>query len=505
MAQTINARVQFSTASLADWEKINPQLKEGELVLAKLDSGKYRLIVGAIGGSKFKDSILVWDEMDAETLLANTQKASAAASASASAAKTSETNAKASETASKTSETNAKASETASKTSETNAKASETASKTAEANAKTSETNAKASEGNAKASETASASSAKAADTSAQNAAKSSASAGSFASQAGDAAKAASTSAGNASTSEANAEASASSAKTSADNASGSASRASTSEANAKASETAANTSETNAKASETAAASSATASASSASAAKTSETNAKASETEAAASASNASTSEANAKTSETNAASSAEEAAASAKAAAEHDPSELIAKAHHYIQRNTSYKVGDIAYSPNLPSYLYLECTTAGTTGATEPDMSTVSGAIINDGTTQFSVKTVCAKEYVDALNTTVTEMKEKYIFRFDTFPKAQITRSSNISVTVYNPVPQGYKRLGVTVYCSGISISFAPDLAFDDGDIKDTMSLWVQGLFTDEELNKIWDRIITLEVFTIFVKKE
>ena len=41
MAQTINARVQFSTASLADWEKINPQLKEGELVLAKLDSGKY--------------------------------------------------------------------------------------------------------------------------------------------------------------------------------------------------------------------------------------------------------------------------------------------------------------------------------------------------------------------------------------------------------------------------------------------------------------------------------
>lgn len=51
-------------------------------------------------------------------------------------------------------------------------------------------------------------------------------------------------------------------------------------------------------------------------------------------------------------------------------------IAQAHHYIQRTTAYNVGDIAYSPNLPSYLYLECTTAGTTGATEPDMSTVSG---------------------------------------------------------------------------------------------------------------------------------
>lgn len=67
--------------------------------------------------------------------------------------------------------------------------------------------------------------------------------------------------------------------------------------------------------------------------------------------------------------------------------------------LARNKSYSVGDIAYSPNLPSYLYLECTTAGTTGATEPDMSTLSGAIVNDGTAKFSVKTVCAKEYVDA----------------------------------------------------------------------------------------------------------
>ena len=68
--------------------------------------------------------------------------------------------------------------------------------------------------------------------------------------------------------------------------------------------------------------------------------------------------------------------------------------------LARNKAYAVGDIAYSPNLPSYLYLECTTAGTTGETDPDMSTLSGAIVNDGTAQFSLKTVCAKEYVDAL---------------------------------------------------------------------------------------------------------
>lgn len=68
--------------------------------------------------------------------------------------------------------------------------------------------------------------------------------------------------------------------------------------------------------------------------------------------------------------------------------------------LARNKAYAVGDIAYSPNLPSYLYLECMTAGTTGGTEPDMSTISGGIVNDGTVKFSVKTVCAKEYVDAL---------------------------------------------------------------------------------------------------------
>lgn len=67
--------------------------------------------------------------------------------------------------------------------------------------------------------------------------------------------------------------------------------------------------------------------------------------------------------------------------------------------LARNKTYAVGDIAYSPNLPSYLYLECTTAGTTGTTEPDMSTVSGEIVNDGTAKFTVKTVCAREYVDS----------------------------------------------------------------------------------------------------------
>jgi hypothetical protein len=141
-----------------------------------------------------------------------------------------------------------------------------------------------------------------------------------------------------------------------------------------------------------------------------------------AASSASDSATSATNAKTSETNAAKSASAAAQSAENAKTWDPTQYVQSVTesngkvtvtkgdgksttfnaglNILARNKAYAVGDIAYSPNLPSYLYLECTTAGTTGETEPNMSTESGAIVNDGTAQFSLKTVCAKEYVDAL---------------------------------------------------------------------------------------------------------
>lgn len=176
--------------------------------------------------------------------------------------------------------------------------------------------------------------------------------------------------------------------------------------------------------------------------------------------------------------------------------------------LARNKAYAVGDIAYSPNLPSYLYLECTTAGTTGATEPDMSTFSvGVIVDDGTAQFSVKTVCAKEYVDAVNTTVHEMKEKYIFRFETFPKAQITRGEGLMsnvVIVHSPVPQGYERMMVTAYCNGSPTSFLPDLSIDFRKTEENMHLWMQGIY-EPNVQGVWDNMIQLGVFTIFVKKE
>lgn len=77
-------------------------------------------------------------------------------------------------------------------------------------------------------------------------------------------------------------------------------------------------------------------------------------------------------------------------------------IAQAHHYIKRNTAYNVGDVLTSPNLPYGTIIVVTQAGTTGANEPDWDSIKnniGGVTDDGTVQFSVKTVCAKEYVDS----------------------------------------------------------------------------------------------------------
>ena len=61
--------------------------------------------------------------------------------------------------------------------------------------------------------------------------------------------------------------------------------------------------------------------------------------------------------------------------------------------LQRKKKYDVGDIAYSASLPSWAYLECTTAGTTGETEPDFSgvTTGRGVITDGTAEFTVRDI------------------------------------------------------------------------------------------------------------------
>ena len=61
--------------------------------------------------------------------------------------------------------------------------------------------------------------------------------------------------------------------------------------------------------------------------------------------------------------------------------------------LARNQAYQYGDIAYSPNLPSWAYLFCVTAGTTAASEPSFASVNtmGQYITDGTVKWIVDDV------------------------------------------------------------------------------------------------------------------
>lgn len=84
------------------------------------------------------------------------------------------------------------------------------------------------------------------------------------------------------------------------------------------------------------------------------------------------------------------------------------------HQLKRNTAYAVGDIAYDVDLPSYMYLECTTAGTTGSTKPDFSSVkSGGVVSDGTSAWTCKTISNKEYVDAIDAKLGNIGEIYTY--------------------------------------------------------------------------------------------
>ena len=56
-----------------------------------------------------------------------------------------------------------------------------------------------------------------------------------------------------------------------------------------------------------------------------------------------------------------------------------------------NTEYAVGDIRYSPKLPSWAYLECTQAGVSGTDESIFTNIStgGGVISDGGVIWAVR--------------------------------------------------------------------------------------------------------------------
>ncbi len=69
--------------------------------------------------------------------------------------------------------------------------------------------------------------------------------------------------------------------------------------------------------------------------------------------------------------------------------------------LQRNTAYKIGAMVKVPKLGEQYVLECTQSGTTAATEPNLSTVTGGVeVNDGSAKFRVVDRRLKAMIDIL---------------------------------------------------------------------------------------------------------
>lgn len=110
---------------------------------------------------------------------------------------------------------------------------------------------------------------------------------------------------------------------------------------------------------------------------------------------------------------------------------------------------------------------------------------------------------KEYVDAVNATVTEMKEKYIFQVTIVPKAEMTHISVGTIRVPSSVPAGYERMAVIAYTTGITFRVAPDLANPLYKTSDYIDLYIQTLDVNVA-NTVWENVLGFYIFTIFVKK-
>lgn len=64
-----------------------------------------------------------------------------------------------------------------------------------------------------------------------------------------------------------------------------------------------------------------------------------------------------------------------------------------------STSYSVGDVVFSANAASYKLMECTTAGTSGLTEPTWPT-AGNTVNDGSAVWTVRDITKFARIDQL---------------------------------------------------------------------------------------------------------
>ena len=119
-------------------------------------------------------------------------------------------------------------------------------------------------------------------------------------------------------------------------------------------------------------------------------------------------------------------------------------LALANGLWQPSTDYSVGAVIHSPSLPAGCKATCTTAGTTGSTEPKW-TAYGTTVTDGTVKWKVETdvqgtitgemqTAITSAIDALHDTIkTEMQTAMLALFPVGTILETTNSANPSTYI------------------------------------------------------------------------
>lgn len=125
----------------------------------------------------------------------------------------------------------------------------------------------------------------------------------------------------------------------------------------------------------------------------------------------------------------------------------------AHWYRQNSKVYAVGDIAFSASLPSSLVLECTTAGTTAATEPDFSgAVEGNTVTDGEMTWTYKGLLSDDGANPDLSNLTATGDDHFLEQDftiIYPNGG-SKSSPANVTVNTRYVEANPFPGYAVNC-------------------------------------------------------
>lgn len=119
-------------------------------------------------------------------------------------------------------------------------------------------------------------------------------------------------------------------------------------------------------------------------------------------------------------------------------------LALAHSLWQPSTAYVVGAVIHSPSLPAGCKATCTTAGTTGSTEPKW-TAYGTTVTDGTVNWKVETdvqgtmagemqTAITSAINSLHDTIkTEMQTAMLALFPVGTILETTNSANPSTYI------------------------------------------------------------------------